>query len=107
MVTRARASGSLRFPIPLARTPSRSDLISVGMNGVEAGMVKTRGIPNHTPARPVAAKLHDACLHGARRNGLFGGFHVVRRADMHPGAFKTQAEQPSGLDGAIEHGRHG
>src|SRR5204863_3902408 len=108
---------------PPTSTPPNSDLISVGINGVEAGMVKTRGIANHIPSVRVSAisesvvcpglrPVHtqhlvtflDGSLRGARRNGEFGRLHGFGCADMHPGALKSEAEQPSGRRGAIEQG---
>src|SRR5215469_11679959 len=44
MVALASASGSSLHPKPGTKVPSMSALISVGRNGADAGMVKTRGV---------------------------------------------------------------
>src|SRR6266700_6154432 len=125
MVAVASASGSRAPSKPVTSRPSSSALMSVGRNGAEAGMVKTRGVwtmvqgelSGPAPARrPVitdgfdrdsdagssAFADHDATLCRAVEDRGFGGCHRVGRADVHPHAFEPKPVEPPGPGGPLE-----
>ena len=102
--SRSRAPADRRARKALDQRAVRNARISVGRNGAEAGMVKTRGRSAWAVHRARFGRhARQGCNPRSRKIAASAASIAAGRADMHPGAFEPQAEQPPGLDRAIEH----